>query len=596
MIDWVKLRHTPYVRLLFVPFRWRALVRSSELGLVIAAALVGLIAAFVVAAISQISQWLHQAVFEIGPDDHLSAAASDLPWSALIAPIAGGVMMGGIIWVLARWHKKPIVDPIEANALHGGHLSLTDSFILVGQNLVSNGFGASVGLEAAFTQLASGFASRIGRALQLRRSDMRTLVGCGAAAAIASAFNAPLTGAFYAFELIIGAYSIATLAPVMVAAIIGTMVTRSLGSATMDINIGTLEAVTTGDFVPALMLGLMCAGLGIVVMRMVTYVEKTTRKSFIPAILTPMVGGALVGVIALFSPQVLGSGHGALHFDLGSELSFFAIIFLIITKSVASAVSIGSGFRGGLFFASLFLGALVGKLFAIIFGIILPTTLTPVVYAVIGMSSFAVAIIGGPLTMTFLALELTGDFPIMMLVLGAVLASSMLVRKTFGYSFATWRFHLRGESIRSAHDIGWIRNLTVNKMMRHDVRTVNIDTNLQKFYEEFPLGSTQRVIAVDENGRYAGMISLPEVYSSSFADKDNEGDLRDLLRFKQAYLLPEMNAKEAVSRFDRSESEALAVINNTQERKVIGLLSESHTLRRYSEELDRKRRELAGEV
>lgn len=596
MIDWVKLRHTPYVRLLFVPFRWRALVRSSELGLVIAAAIIGLISAFVVAAISQISQWLHQAVFEIGPDDHLSAAASSLPWSALIAPMAGGVLMGGIIWVLARWHKKPIVDPIEANALHGGHLSLTDSFILVGQNLISNGFGASVGLEAAFTQLASGFASRIGRALQLRRSDMRTLVGCGAAAAIASAFNAPLTGAFYAFELIIGAYSIATLAPVVVAAIIGTLVTRSLGSATMDINIGTLQAVTTGDFLPALMLGLMCAGLGIVVMRMVTYVEKTTRKSFVPAILTPMVGGAVVGVIALFSPQVLGSGHGALHFDVGTELSFFAIVFLIITKSVASAISIGSGFRGGLFFASLFLGALVGKLFAIIFGVILPTTLTPVVYAVIGMSSFAVAIIGGPLTMTFLALELTGDFPIMMLVLGAVLASSMLVRKTFGYSFATWRFHLRGESIRSAHDIGWIRNLTVNKMMRHDVRTVNIDTGLQKFHEDFPLGSTQRVIAVDENGRYVGMISLPEVYSSSFADKDNEGDLRDLLRFKQAYLLPEMNAKEAVSRFDRSESEALAVINNTQERKVVGLLTESHTLRRYSEELDRKRRELAGEV
>lgn len=596
MIDWVKLRHTPYVRLLFIPFRWRALVRSSELGLVIAAAIVGLISAFVVAAIGQISQWMHQAIFEIGADDHLSAAAGSLPLSTLIAPMAGGVLMGGIIWVLARWHKKPIVDPIEANALHGGHLSLTDSFILVGQNLISNGFGASVGLEAAFTQLASGFASRIGRALQLRRSDMRTLVGCGAAAAIASAFNAPLTGAFYAFELIIGAYSIATLAPVVVAAIIGTLVSRSLGSTAMDINIGTIETVTTGDLVPALMLGLICAGLGIVVMRLVTYVENTTRKSFIPVILTPMVGGALVGGIALFSPQVLGSGHGALHFDLGSELSIFAIVTLIIAKSVASAVSIGSGFRGGLFFASLFLGALIGKLFAIILGAILPTALTPIVYAVIGMSSFAVAIIGGPLTMTFLALELTGDFPITMLVLGAVLASSMLVRKTFGYSFATWRFHLRGETIRSAHDIGWIRNLTVEKMMRHDVRTININTDLQKFREEFPLGSTKRVIATDENGRYAGIIALPEVYSSSFTNEDNEGDLRDFLRLKQAYLLPEMNAKEAAARFDRSESEALAVINNTQERKVIGLLTESHTLRRYSEELDRKRRELAGEV
>ncbi|MBK3746168.1 CBS domain-containing protein, partial [Paraburkholderia aspalathi] len=150
--------------------------------------------------------------------------------------------------------------------------------------------------------------------------------------------------------------------------------------------------------------------------------------------------------------------------------------------------------------------------------------------------------------------------------------------------------------IRSAHDIGWIRDLTVNSMMRHDVRTVSIDTDLPTFRQNFPLGSTQRVIAVDDTGRYVGMIPVPDVYASDFAERENEGELRDLLRYKQAYLLPGMNAKEAVARFDRSESEALAVINNTEERKVIGLLTESHTLRRYSEELDRRRREVSGEV
>lgn len=590
-----ELRHNRYLRVLFVPFRMRALVRGSEIGLVIAGAVIGIISALAVAAIAGISQWMHQALFGLADGERLSSA-SQLSTTAYIAPVAGGILMGIVIWVLARWRKKPIVDPIEANALHGGHLSLTDSFILVGQNLISNGFGASVGLEAAYTQLSSGFASRIGRALKLRRADLRTLVGCGAAAAIASAFNAPLTGAFYAFELIIGVYSIATLAPVVVAAIVGMLVTQAIGGAPLVIHIGQLDGIAARDYLPALVLGFMAAGIAILIMRGVTTVERVARKSVVPTVLAPAIGGAVVGMIAFVSPQVLASGHGALHLDLNAHLTIPMLLLLIFSKSLASAVSIGSGFRGGLFFASLFLGALTGKLFAALTGYVLPLTLEPEAYAVIGMSSMAVAIIGGPLTMTFLALELTGDFPLAMLVLGAVVSSSMMVRKTFGYSFATWRFHLRGEAIRSAHDIGWVRNLTVNRMMRHDVKTVLIDTDIETFRHDFPLGSTQRVIAVDSEGHYVGMIPVPAAYSESFDKTEEARSIRELLRYQDEFLLPQMNAKEAVVRFDRAEAEALAVINNAQERKVLGLLSEAHTLRRYSEELDRRRREVSGEV
>ncbi|EEH15696.1 chloride channel protein [Brucella ceti str. Cudo] len=597
IMNFAELRHNRYLRVLFVPFRTRALVRGSEIGIVIAGALIGILSGLAVAAIGGISQWMHQAIFGLQQGERLSAAIQLYP-SAFIAPMAGGILMGVLIWVLARWRKRPIVDPIEANALHGGRLSLTDSFILVGQNLISNGFGASVGLEAAYTQLASGFASRIGRALKLRRADMRTLVGCGAAAAIASAFNAPLTGSFYAFELIIGVYSIATLAPVVVAAIIGTLVTQAIGGAPFIIDIGLIDDITPRDYVPALMLGFISAGIAILIMRGVTLVEKVARRSVVPNVLAPAIGGAIVGMIAFFSPQVLASGHGALHLDLNANITIPVLVLLILTKSLASAVSIGSGFRGGLFFASLFLGALTGKLFAAIAGTIMPASLAlaPEVYAVIGMSSLAVAVVGGPMTMTFLALEMTGDFPISMLVLGAVVSSSLMVRKTFGYSFATWRFHLRGEAIRSAHDIGWIRDLTVARMMRHDVRTVAIDTDIETFRHDFPLGSTQRVIAVDSEGRYVGMIPVPEAYGDSFDTADKTHSIAELLKYQDEFLLPQMNAKEAVARFDRAESEALAVIDNAQDRKVLGLLSEAHTLRRYSEELDRRRREVAGEV
>ncbi|MNL13286.1 Voltage-gated ClC-type chloride channel ClcB [compost metagenome] len=274
-----------------------------------------------------------------------------------------------------------------------------------------------------------------------------------------------------------------------------------------------------------------------------------------------------------------------------------AVIGLLLLKSVASAITIGAGFRGGLFFASLFLGALIGKLFAYSTPFLFAhATLTPVIYAVVGMSAMAVAVIGGPLTMTFLALEVTGDFPITALALAAVITSSVVVRTSFGYSFATWRFHLRGEGIRSAHDIGWIRNLTVDKLMRSDVKTAQAGMTLDEFRKDFPIGSTQRVIVIDETERYVGIILTPEVYSAATEGGEEKPELSSFIRYKNDVLLRGMNAKQAAAMFDRTEAEALAVVNNQIERKVIGQLSESHTLRRYTEELDRRRREMSGEI
>jgi CIC family chloride channel protein len=198
--------------------------------------------------------------------------------------------------------------------------------------------------------------------------------------------------------------------------------------------------------------------------------------------------------------------------------------------------------------------------------------------------------------MTFLALEATRDFAVGGAVLVAVTAAAMAVRRLFGYSFATWRFHLRGESIRSAHDVGWIRTLTVGQLMRKDVRPIRDDTMLSAFRRDFPLGSTQRVIAVDEAERYAGIVVVPEAHSEKLDDAQGTTRIRELLRWKDDFLLPQLNAKQAAELFDKAESEALAVVDGRETRKVIGLLTESHTLRRYSEELDKRRREMAGEA
>jgi CIC family chloride channel protein len=575
--------------------RLQALGRRGEVALVLLGGVVGVGAGCAVSLISLLSRALHALVFGIGIEDRLSSIEPSFGIGLFIAPIAGGILLGVLLYILARKHKRPLVDPIEANALHGGQLSLTDSVIVTAQNILSNGFGASVGLEAGYTQLAAGIASRLGMQLRLRRADLRILVGCGAAGAIAAAFNAPLTGAFYAFELIIGTYSILSLTPVVVAALVSDLVARQLTGDSFAIDVGNFGNVVPADYVPAILLGILCGGVGILLMQGVASIEQLARKSTIATHYRPAFGGVIVGLLAMVSPQVLAAGHGALHINLDHVVTIPALIGLFLLKATASAVSIGSGFRGGLFFASLFMGALLGKLFAFSAPYFMGATVTPVVYAVVGMSCLAVAIIGGPLTMTFLALEITADFSITALVLAASISTSLVVRTTFGYSFATWRFHLRGESIRSAHDVGWIRNLTVGTLMRADVRTAKLSMRLDEFRNQFPLGSTQRVIMTDDKGKYAGIILVPDVHANLVDVSEDQG-LDRFVRYRTDFLLPSMNAKQAAALFDKTESEALAVVNGLIEGKVIGLLTESYTLRRYSEELDRRRREASGEL
>jgi CIC family chloride channel protein len=338
---------------------------------------------------------------------------------------------------------------------------------------------------------------------------------------------------------------------------------------------------------------MLTALAGIAIMRGVTLTEDLFRRSRTPAWLRPVIGGLVLGGLGLISPQAFSSGHGALRVGLDAPYALSHIALLIVLKAAASAVSLGSGFRGGLFFASLFLGALIGKLFAGLLALASPTeAIAPVVCALVAMSALATAIVGGPLTMAFLALETTGSLPLTAAVVAASTISALTVRRTFGYSFATWRFHLRGEAIRSAVDIGWVRSLTVGRMMRRDVRTVREDTVLSSFRRDFPLGASTRVVVVDAADCYAGIVQVAEAHAVELPE---DGKLTDLLHFPGDVLLPQMTVKEAIAMFERAESDALAVVDGRDSRQVIGLLTEQHALRRYSEELDRRRRDLSGE-
>jgi chloride channel protein, CIC family len=289
----------------------------------------------------------------------------------------------------------------------------------------------------------------------------------------------------------------------------------------------------------------------------------------------------------------MSSGHGALHFSNIVSLPLMMIAGVFALKALASVISLGSGFRGGLFFATLFLGALGGRLFSAGFDVIWPgLDLDPNVYAIIGMSALSASVIGGPLTMSFIALESTGNLWLTTAVLLAVIISTQITRELFGYSFATWRLHLRGESIRSAADVGWIRDLTVRSLMRPDVATVNADMAIMEFRGKFPLGSKTQVVAVDGAGHYAGLALVAEAHAPDLEAKC----LVDILHHRDVVLHPAMNIQEAIAVFDAAEAESLAVVEAGDERRPIGVLTEAHAMRRYAEESEQRRREAVGDV
>lgn len=580
----------PGIRLL--PLFLRNFVRNRETGLVLVAIVVGLLSGVLVAAISSLSQVSHALLFDIPYDAHLSATGV-ISWQrTLLVPMLGGLVLALIGLYFARRVKgQQLADAIEANALYGGRVSFRGSLLISIQTLLSNGFGGSVGLEAGYTQICSMFGSHVGQRLAARRNDMRLLVACGAAGAISAAFSAPLAGAFYAFEVVLGAYTSAGLVPVIASAVTAWLVARQLTHQSFLMVPGFPSPVSVEMIGQTVLIGIICAFASIIVMLAVAFSERCFQRiTMFKGLLRPILGGLLLGGLALLTPTVLGAGHGAMQILLVSNPTWLLLTTTIVFKILASAISLGSGFRGGLFFASLLLGALIGQLYSIVLTGPLPTlALQPGTAAIAALAALGTGVLGAPFSMVCLALEITGDFSV---TVGAVVASSvcaLIVRELFGYSFATWRFHLRGEVIRGPQDIGWVRQMSAASLMRTDFENALTTMPIGQAQKLFSPAQVRQVVLRDPNGIYAGIV--PAATLHSVANQDDEL-LGSLAQQQDECLLPTTPVREILQAFERSEADVLAVVDRTDHRATIGTLSEAHVLRTYGEELERRNQEL----
>jgi CIC family chloride channel protein len=267
---------------------------------------------------------------------------------------------------------------------------------------------------------------------------------------------------------------------------------------------------------------------------------------------------------------------------------------------LASALSVGAGSLKRLFSSSLLLGSVFGA--AVVLGLeaglgqigLVPGGLDYVAYTLVGMGAMAAAIIGAPLTMIFLVLELTGSFPASLGVMVGVIVASVTVRLSFGYSFATWRFHVRGVPIRGAHDVGWVAELTVESLMQRGTETAPLDITVAEFRRRFPLGGADRVFLLDDGKRYVGMALSADLHS---ADLDGKLEEKAAAHLSGAghFLLPQQSVRTALDRFAAAEADELPVVDNVTDLHVLGALSEADALRRYTQALERARAEELGE-
>lgn len=587
-------------------FRWRRLarirllsarraVRDMEAGIILFGAVIGAVVSLCIVALHVIVELAHITIFDLADHQLLSAQTSLSQWRLALIPAGVGLLLGLTAYALNRFRPTEIVDPVEANALYGGKMSFWDSCRLTFLTLVSNASGASVGMEAGYSQLGASIFSAIGKFFQLRRDDLRCMTTAGAAAAIAAAFNTPLAGAFYGFELVYSTYNTRNVAIVVTAAVTGAMVRRAVWPGEGLFALHDLAPVTDLQFAMFLVLALLAAGLGILTMKATIRCEEAFRKSRLPVWLRPACGGAILSLIAFACPQVLGSGHGAIQAHLDVQWPTAAIGLLLVGKILGSAISLGSGFRGGLFSSSLFIGCLLGALFADVVTALDPSVADArMAFVLVGMGAVGAAIIGAPLTMAFLVLETTGDFSVSMGVLAGVVVASAVVRLTFGYSFSTWRFHLRGLPVAGGQDVGWIRDLTAGRLMRSDFVQVPLGLPLSSLRARVPLGRYKFVVAVDRAGKFAGLVDVTAAYDPELSDLIDHVLVADLVASRDKFLLPGEDIKSILSKFMSERIEVMPVIDNPLDMRVRGLLSESYATRRYAQELEKRRHSELG--
>ncbi len=535
-----------------------------------------------------------------GASERVYTLSQSLPWwQILLAPAAGGLAIGLFIrYAMPERQPLGVADLIEANALHGGKMSLTSGLLAALTSAASIGVGASVGREGPVVHLGASMAAWMAKRLRLGRQVGATLLGCGVAAAVAASFNAPIAGVFFALEVVVGHYALSAFAPIVIASVVGTLISRGHYGDFPAFIVPAYAIASAWEFAVFALLGVASAAAAMIFMRAIIGVQDLAERIPGPQWLRPALGGLLVGAIALKFPHILGVGYETTDMALKAQFGLALLLALFAAKIIATAISLGMGFGGGVFSPSLVVGALLGGIFGTVMADAYPALASSTgAYTMVGMGAVAGAVLGAPISTILIIFEMTGDYRITIAVMVAVVIASIITQALRVKSFFTWQLESRGVDTSQGREYGMLRSMRVRDVMVGDYATIAPDAPVAELRKKLLSAPYGLLIVVGAGGRLEGTIALSDlgevVLDSALDDLAMAGDAA---RRRPLVVESGDDLETAWELCTGTDESRFPVVENRESMVVVGLLRERDVMLAYQQALLRARAEERGQA
>jgi len=401
--------------------------------------------------------------------ENVARASHAQPWWVIVlAPAAGGLLVGLMLqYLLTAKRTGAVPDVMEARVNAGRGLSLSQGLLSALASALSLGVGASAGREGPIVHLGASISASACTRFNLPNAARRMLLASGAAGAVAASFNAPIAGVLFAQEVILGHFAITSFVPLVLASVVATILSQAwFGNVAAFVM--PAYNITSYLEVPAfVLLGIVAALVSVIFQLAVLATDWLARNVEMPLIARPALGGLLIGIIAIWFPQVLGVGYDTTDAALKDQLPIALMFTLLFAKTAATAIALGSRFGGGVFSPALYLGAMTGGAFGLIAAGVFPQVgSSEGLYAILGMGAVTAAVLGAPISTTVMVFELTGGFALSLALLLTVAVANGISQAILGRSFFQAQLETRGIMLHDGPHRELMKSVCVSDFMQ----------------------------------------------------------------------------------------------------------------------------------
>lgn len=509
------------------------------------------------------------------------------PYYVILLPALGGLFVGPLIYFFAREAKgHGVPEVMLAVAKKGGRIRPRVAFIKTLASAITIGSGGSVGREGPIVQIGSTLGSALGQLLRLPTAWIRTLLGCGCAAGIAATFNAPLGGTFFTMELIFRSFNSRGFAFIVVSAVAGTLTAQAFLGASPAFQLGNLyQLVDSREMLLYGLLGVLAGLAGVVFMKAIHFSEDLfARFRSIPEWFRPVIGGLVVGVIALYSLDLCGVGYGETAWTpqtsmdqmLEGALSLKVLVLVALLKIVATSTTVGSGGSGGVFAPSLFLGAATGGALGMAASHLFPgEQINPGAYALVGAAALFAGVTRAPITSVMMMFELTRNYALILPVMTSVVIATGVVMIFSRETIYTEKLMRRGIDLLKMSRANLVSGVQVENVMTKEFPAVDHSMSLRELEIKLAMTGHHGFPVLDDEGKLYGMVGAWDVKLAREGGIPESTPVADICSIQLVTAYPDETLAEVLGRFSEANVGRIPVVDPADENKLLGVLRRS---------------------